>query len=161
MRNTKVSLVIGIILLIFLAGCSAVQGTKQTPTAKASDPKFTADTGAIKVTLISSYTGKALGSADIYCAQMLEMKGTLTGVYIPSLDRLENPKGITDGNGALAISNAKPGKYVLVYMFPAGLPELIKASDTKKDVVFDVTAGQITDLGVLTVDVNPEKMNNN
>jgi hypothetical protein len=159
-----------IIIISTLAACSASPTSLPTSTVAPAktevssaptnvSPKFSTDSGALKVTLISTFTGKPLSDALIRCATLLKMQGSIEGVYVPSLDSKTSPWGVTDSTGSLVISNVKPGKYSLAYIFPIGMPELIKIDGSDKDFTFDVEAGKLLDLGILKVTTNPDKLN--
>jgi hypothetical protein len=159
-----------VIIIPSLAACAAVPtsvptATAAAPTAPVSSaptlvqPQFSSETGALKVTFISSFTGKPLADALIRCAVLLKMQGSMEGVYVPSLDSKSSPWGVTDVTGTVVISNIKPGKYSFAYIFPIGMPELVKLDGSDKDYTVDVPAGKLLDLGTLKVAVNPDKLN--
>ncbi len=163
MRSRHKIFFIGFVLIsIFtMTSCTAGQiGVSTTPTSLTTNvvPKVSADAGALKVTLISSITGKPLSNALVRCANMLKMSGTIEGAYVPELNSSTSPWGNTDGNGTLIISNIKPGKYSLAYIFPPEMPELIKEEGKDVDLSFDIEAGKVLDLGTLKVTINPDQM---
>lgn len=158
------------IIISLLAACTAAPTSlpKLTPavanTAVGSAPtlvlpQFSADTGALKVTLISAITTKPLVDALIRGAVLLKMQGSLESVYVPSLNSKDSPWGVTDVNGTVVLPNIKPGKYSLAYIFPIGIPELIKVDGSDKDFSIDIEAGKLLDLGTLKVTINPDKLN--
>jgi hypothetical protein len=163
------SLILSIIIFLLVVSCSAAPTTAPVPTngpassssaAPTNKPvAFTSDTGALKVQLISSVTHKPLDNALIRFATMLFGTGTLKGVYIPSLDSQNSPGEMTDSQGTVVFSNIKPGKYGLAYIFPIGMPEMIRVEGADQDLMFDIVANQVLDLGSLQVMVNPDQLN--
>jgi hypothetical protein len=166
-KRWSVKLSLLFIVFLLLIGCSSAHSTTTIPTmvstltaaAPTTVPlQVTNDTGALKVTLISSKTNQPLVDALIRCATMLKMQGAMVGVYVPSLDMSNSPWGNTDTTGTTNISNIKPDKYALAYIFPIGAPELVKLEGSDNDFTFDIEAGKVLDLGTLKVDIDPNQI---
>ena len=146
---------------VILSGCSTPSPvTTPTLTTVEATPVVTSDTGAVKVTLISSYTQKPLAISQIACGEMIPLKGATVSAFIPKYNSSTAPSGTSDSSGTVVISGIKPGKYALIYLYPVanGMPALIKLPGSDNEISFDIVAGKVIDLGTLTVSIDPNQM---
>lgn len=67
---------------------------------------------------------------------------------VASMDNFTAPRSVTDINGRFAFSGLAPGNYVLI-LDKFNESYLLKHPETDGDLIFEVVAGQVTDLGQL------------
>ena len=121
------------------------------PTDTVSVPILTADTGAIKVTILDVTTGRPVeANLSFYLADLLPMKER-QDAYVPALDTKTAPNGASDNSGSVIIIN-KPGYYGLTMMTPLG-PILLHDAANNKDMLVTIKAGEVTDLGSVKCDL--------
>ena len=164
MKPIRLSIwMIFILACLWLAGCStlvrapsAQVKSAQVPISTPKKAITTADTGAIRLQLVDNTSGKPVPNKLVFLANLLPVKGQSSQAYIPALDMTTAPKDTTDTNGLAVISGAKPQKYAVTLMSPAG-PILLKDMETGEDMLVDITAGKVLDLGIKKVSV-PEDM---
>lgn len=87
----------------------------------------------------------------LYLAQMLyNVEGNPSSIV--RVNEADAPKAVTDREGRFFFGNIEPGVYALVLGHPV---RLLLARDvaSNQDVVFEVKAGEVTDLGTITVSI--------
>lgn len=135
---------------VLLVGCSA--------TSEATQPKatLTANEGAVRVVLFySEEAGRPLRNQSIFLAEMIPFQGgELEGAFVPALDLVTAPKGLTNDNGEVIISLIPPGKYALTVLTPTG-PLLLMKQEDEKEIVVDIRANELIDLGEIIVLMEP------
>ena len=125
-----------------------------TPAAQV--PTFSADTGALTVRVLMSQNSQPVQQQTFYAAPLIPIYITPSAggpdtAYVASLDVTTATRGNSDDVGSVVLSNLAPGKYGLaMYIAPRG-PILLQQASDQADVVFDIVAGQVTDLGDLKV----------
>jgi hypothetical protein len=166
------SLTILLLTSLWLAGCvffknakpdqASPTQSKPTQTAMPTPKKAvtTAETGAVKLQLIDIKTGKPIAGQLILLAELLQVQGQLQGAYIPAMDPVSSPKDNSDDEGWVIINGAKPKKYAVTLLTPQG-PILLQDMDTNKDLLVEVKAGEVTDLGTKKVAVPDYLMTGN
>ena len=140
-------------LMIFsLAGCSEVQ----SPLSPKPKAKVSKDLGGFTAEFIYTKTdNRPLKKQTILLAELLPLTGgTLEGAFVPVLEPSSAPKNDTDENGRVAISMVKPGRYAISLYTPLG-PILLQNEVDEKEILIDIKAGEVTDLGKLVVIVEP------
>lgn len=125
-----------------------------TPNAPA--PEFSAETGAFMVTLRYPDGERPVRGQLFFAAHTIPVPD-LEGSFIPALDQNNDPRGQSDGVGVLVISNITPGKYALTLMTPLG-PILVETAGDNEPVIFEIVAGELTDLGELVIFLDPEAL---
>ena len=150
---------ISIFLLIFvivMVGCN-----KTTPSAinpevlLTSTPPPSPETGmATIIGQVMHQDGHAMNNTIVRLADVARGAEGKGGAYI--LDVARSPGTITDENGRFIIQNVKAGEYVLVVgdIELTGIYEIIKESNGQAKV-WPFPADQVTDVGVLVVNIVP------
>jgi hypothetical protein len=175
--STSGRLLSWILLLLFVAGCSRGASTAtgvadtpapqetQAPTVVPSETATSAPTAVLDSTP-SPGKGNAIGlmiraprgvqphpmqSTKLYLAEMLRnAQGDLAG--LAGVDEERAPFAWTDAEGRFAFADIEPGHYALVIKHPLTLA-LAHDEPSGRDVVVEVIAGQIQDLGTIQVDL--------
>lgn len=129
---------------------------EQNLTPNAPDPEFSADTGALLVLLSYPDGERPVRGQLFHAAGTLPVQG-VEGGFLPVLDAENDPSGHSDAQGKLVISNIAPGKYALTLMTPLG-PILIEDAATREAIIFEITAGSVTDLGTIAVFLEAETL---
>jgi hypothetical protein len=154
-----------VIIAIFLVtGCQSSQiiATQQVtisptppPTDAVETPETSKEAGGFRVTLIYQENGEPVGSKYFYLAEMLPVKGEQEGLFVPVLDQVTAPKDESSENGEISISLVPPKKYILTLLTPLG-PIMVVDAKTNKEIIVEVIAGEITDLGTINVVLDPD-----
>lgn len=129
---------------------------EQSLTPNAPPPEFSSDTGAFSVALRYPDGERPVRGQLFFAAGTIPVEGVEDG-FIPVLDQTNDPKGHSDAQGVLVISNLAPGRYALALMTPLG-PILLEYADTSETIIFEITAGEVTDLGTQAVFLNAETL---
>ena len=146
-----------ILLSLLLAGCQPGQAT--TPEAnppgtqavtvmpeETISPIVSTEMGSFHIRLVYSDNGRPVRGQELYLAEMLPLVGGQEGVFVPALDTLTAPSAESTDQGDVAIYMLPPGKYALTILTPQGAI-MVRDAATNEEITFDVTAGQVTDLG--------------
>lgn len=154
-----------LLALLWLAGCAAPAKTTPTEVKATQEPTptpkkavVTNETGAVKLQLIDVKSGRPITRRLILLAELLPVHGQYEGAYVPAMDPVSSPKDEADDQGNVIISGAKPQRYAVTLLTPVG-PILLQDMDIGKDLLVDVKAGQVIDLGTKKVSVPDEIMN--
>jgi hypothetical protein len=154
------------LLAILLVGCLPgqlftpqinLQGTQvvTSPPNEKGSPTVSADMGGFHIRLVYYDNSRPVRAQSIYLAGMLPVQGGQKGVFVPSLDFNTAPRTRTTNQGNVVTSMIPPGKYALALFAPQGAI-LVKEATTNKEIIFDITPGQITDLGDQKVLLDPK-----
>ncbi len=95
---------------------------------------------------ILSREGQPAADQTMYLALMISEGGE---IGVAALDPVRDPRAETDASGYFVFLNVPPGRYALGIMSPAG-PVLIRRADD--EIIVEVKAGQIADLGTVTIE---------
>lgn len=125
-----------------------------SPVPRSLTPTVTATDGAIRATLFYTDTNRPVRDQLFFAAKMLPLSGGSATGEVPSLDTNTSPRDESDQNGRIVISLVPPGHYALAIMTPLG-PILIKDTQKNTEITFDVSAANLTDLGDLKTDLDP------
>lgn len=166
--NRKYNLIIIVLFMILFVnstiGCRSSNpipvGITSTETSTQGGENTTTvsdDRGAFHVVVLFSKNEKPIIDQPFYLAEMRPVEGQLEGSYVPILDLNTAPNGVSDENGNISISNVVPGKFALILYIPTG-PVIVIDSQTKKEVTFDVSAGQVTNLDTIKLTIDPESV---
>ena len=111
-------------------------------------PAVTANLGALVAKLTYAADGQPSRQQIFYAAPLAPVQGpTGTAVaFVAALDAAAAQRDESDGDGNIAISRIPPGRYGLAMATPKGYILLTEAP-SNKEILFDVVAGQVTDLG--------------
>jgi len=153
-----------VLFALLLASCQPGQVTTpvgnppgtQAATAAPEEnisPTVSAEMGGFRIRLIYSDNGRPVRGQNIYLAEMLPLEGGLEGAFVPALDTSTAPRAESTNQGNVVISMVPPGKYALSLLTPQGAI-LVTDAATNKEITFEVTAGQVTDLGDRKVILN-------
>lgn len=138
-----------------LVGCQSLPPPTASPTTASPSPTvLTAkktlvtsnELGAVQATLVDATSGKPLADQVFYLAKMLPVGGVTTTAYVAVLDRTTSPGDISDAQGNLVFSSVPPGKYAVALEGPLR-QSLPKDAKSEAELVVDVVAGQVVDLG--------------
>lgn len=112
-------------------------------------PEPSSDTGVITGQLLTPGPGGEPYYATLYLAQTIEAS---EAGYPPiiSFSENENPVAQQDKSGRFLFINVPPGEYALAIWSPIS-STVIQDPDTGDYLVFEVKAGEITDLGVISI----------
>lgn len=159
---------ISILASLLLAGCgsggltapfkSAYPGPADTGMSRVSaavrtlTPVVSPNLGAVRAILFYADSGKPIRRQIFYVAKLLPVEGATAGTYVPSLDTVTAPRDESDESGNITIPLIPPGRYALAVMMPLG-PILVEESGSNSRIIFEVVAGQVTDLGSQTISV--------
>lgn len=121
-----------------------------TPERPTQDPAL----GAVKGVLqLKTSTGiKPVDHVILYLAEVV--RDTEGNERVVSMDRLNSPRAYTDTNGYFEFFNVPPSKYGLV-LDTITNSYLLGHPVTGEDMLFEVKAGEVLDIGVLVYDLLP------
>lgn len=123
-------------------------------TPVAPPPEVTADLGAVTATLLYMNTDdQPVRGQSIFAASVLVVED-VEDAFIPALDTNVDRNGLTDSMGNVVISLIPPGRYVLTLLTPLGAI-LVEEEGSTQAVSFEITAGEVTELGTLVVQLDP------
>jgi hypothetical protein len=119
-----------------------------TTVATLKTPAVTSNLGAVVAKLYYAAGGQPSRQQIFYAAPLAPLKGTdgTAVALVASLDAATAQRDQSDGDGNIAISRIPPGHYGLAMSTPRGYIMLTEAP-SNKEILFDVVAGQVTDLG--------------
>lgn len=167
MKNWRLITFVGFSILLIASSCQTGSPESVTSSATHTDPppevtlqateipSFSEDTGAFRVRLVYQENGAPIQQRNFYLAEMLPVQGQFEGAYVPALDTITAPKDESNSEGEINISNVPPMKYALTFLTPLG-PILVEDADTEKEITLEIFANQITDLGTITVLLDPD-----
>ena len=157
---SRLSFIVSLLALIAagVTGCgsAATPTTATADTSRLQTPTFSSDTGALMVRILMSQNSQPVKQQTFYAAPLIPIHITpsangLDTAYVASLDVTTAARGNSDDTGTVIISNLAPGKYGLaLYIAPRG-PVLLQQASDGADIVFDIVAGRVTDLGDMLV----------
>jgi len=145
-----------ILFILLVTGCSTAAPQTSAVSSEppsgietsTANPEPSADKGVLTGTLVE----KSADGADkpypelrLYLGILLlsdDGKSTLARV-----DALKAPTAITDADGRFTFTDLEPDRYVLVLQVPPNNLMKLNDPDTGQDMVVDVEAGKITDIG--------------
>jgi len=165
----RVGCLLAALMILGMSGCSQPKATlvptsppaMATPVAPAASPvaAFKVLTpvpgkGAVTGTIIRQIRGlpdEPFAETKLYLAKLMtDQSGKLVG--LAGLDETTAPACLTNAAGQFVFQEVEPGMYALIVktpLFPALAHDIVK----KQDVVPNVVAGQIVDLGEIRVDI--------
>ena len=129
---------------------------EQNLTPNAPPPEVSAATGALQVVLRYSDSERPVRGQQMFATGTLPVS-EIEGGFVPALDPNNDSFGFTDSHGLLVISDIPPGQYALSLITPLGAI-LIEEFDTREAVLFEIVAGEVTDLGEITVLLNADAL---
>lgn len=144
----KLPLIMLVGIMVFsLAACSKIE----SPLSPAPKAKVSNDEGGFTAEFYYHQTdNRTVRNQTILLAELLPLTGgTLEGAFVPVLEPSSAPKSDTDENGRVAISLVKPGRYAVTLYTPLG-PVILQTED-EKEILVDIVAGEVTDLGKVVV----------
>lgn len=112
-------------------------------------PEFTADTGAFKVQLVFAEDGSPMAGFSFYLARWLPVPN-MPEAGVPELDLATSPRGDSDKNGILVISNVPPDRYSLILYTPLNVM-IVPNAESPVDVWAEIKPNEVTDLGTIKV----------
>jgi hypothetical protein len=74
------------------------------------------------------------------------------GFEVARMSPSEDPRAGLDADGSFIFADVQPGKYALSTVTPRGETVLLINVKTGYDIIIEVEAGEVTDLGLLRVD---------
>jgi hypothetical protein len=155
---------IGVLLILSLAGCSSnapsptVVPSPQPTETPVPDLKGVVNesTGAVKMVLRFADDQAPVRQQTVFLAHLLPIKGgDLEGGFVPALDATTAPRGETNDNGEVTIPLVEPGRYILIILTPMS-PIVLAAPDREKELLVEIVAGEMADLGEVHVFVDPK-----
>jgi hypothetical protein len=112
-------------------------------------PEPSSDTGIIIGQLLTPGPGGQPYYATLYLAQTIEASEEGYPPII-SFSEAENPVAQQDKSGKFLFVDISPGEYALAIWSPIS-STIVQDPDTGDYLVFEVKAGEITDLGVISI----------
>jgi hypothetical protein len=139
-------LILPLLLLVIAAACQARQ---QGPSpAKPETGKAT-----VVGRVMAQSTGRPMVDTVIRLAEVYrEEAGKEEGAYV--LDGAFSPGAITDAEGYFVMENIEPIDYVLVVGDVFSVYKVVPAASGKPRV-WQTKAGEVTDFGVVNIDLSP------
>jgi hypothetical protein len=133
---------------------SDVQGREEfenslLPAAPA--PETSPEAGALTLRLLYMDGEHPVRGQLFFAADMIPVEG-IDEAFIPAVSPMEDPAANSDSQGQLTMSLVPPGKYALSVMTPQG-PVLVEDLETLETIVFDISAGELLDLGERVVNL--------
>jgi hypothetical protein len=127
-----------------------------TEAAGAATPRVPAprgDTGTVVGILHVTGTSEPYRHQYIYLARLRELESKQGGdpAYFAELDVTTAPFAQTDAQGRFLIEDVEPGTYTLVVRLPTLQEVLLHNADTSNNVAMEVKAGEISDIGTITI----------
>lgn len=108
-------------------------------------PTPIASKGTVVGTLISTISDKPLTGLTLYFGTLLPL--TPGPDYLISMDLANSPKTIIREGGRFIAENISPGNYVLLIWTPHESRYILDPNKPDKELIVEVIAGQIVDLG--------------
>lgn len=126
------------------ATSAAAVPTAIEPTVPATP--FTEDTGAVSGFLLRGDPPEAVQPGLLYLGEVIaDSEGT---AIMASVDKQLAPKAATGPSGRFMFTHVPPGQYAIVLDLISS-SVILRDPTTSEDLLIDVEAGQITDLGRL------------
>jgi hypothetical protein len=135
-----------LVLLVMLSvGCAALGPTEPTAT---STPAPTPTTGQVKGVLVNRSTGQGVTARVNLIPVEVGDDGSI--IYSPELLK-ERSMSLDVADGVFLFEDVKPGHYLMTANIGGGLP-LDVIDDQGGQIVIQVEAGQVVDLGEISVE---------
>jgi hypothetical protein len=151
-------LIIFVTASVVMSGCGA-KGTPTPSTTATSQvlptPEVTSNLGAVVAKLFYASDGTPSRSQIFFVVPLNSVNGAdgqPVGL-LAGLDPTTAQRGQSDNNGAVVISRVPPGRYGLAMSTPRGYI-LLQESPSNKEILFDVVAGQVNDLGKRNIQID-------
>ena len=106
----------------------------------------TPTTGQVRGVIVESNSGEPISGMGL---QLLIVEKTATGIKFGFGEN--NPHIETDSSGAFVFKNVPPGSYGIGSYPEFLLPIMANGPDGVNPVIFVVSAGQVADLGTITI----------
>ena len=125
---------------------------RATPTP----PPFSSESGAIQAKFHYWNGDRPVRHQLFYLAELLPVEGELKGGFVPALDTTSAPKAESTDLGEVTFTMVPPGRYALAFMTPLG-PILVNDEKTNKEILIDVEAEKLIDLGYVGLILEPDQ----
>lgn len=125
---------------------------RTTPTS----PPFSSESGAIQAKFHYWNGDRPVRGQLFYLAELLPVEGELTGGFVPALDTTVAPRAESNDLGEVLFTMVPPGRYALAFMTPIG-PILVNDEKTNKEILVDVEAEKLIDLGYVGLVLEPDQ----
>ena len=129
-----------VLLLTGCGGAPAEPTATPTPAPPTATPTPTATTGQVRGILVYEDTQKPVVAKNLHLVIAEVTASAVTLNYTPG-----DPRTETDDSGTFVFENVPPGTYCLTAeYFPLD-------NDAGRSIIVEVTAGQVVDLGTISV----------
>ena len=110
------------------------------------------DSGIIRGVLQQTGGLSPVAGKSIYLAGFVPMNEGETGFRVVRIAAASDPHAVLNADGSFIFTTVEPGEYVLATVTPLKNYILLIDLDTGKEIILEVEAGQVTDVGTLSVD---------
>lgn len=146
--------IVYLLLALFLLGCSPNNSAAQPQDGAQQEEPFPSviatplpDTGTVVGKIVSSDSAGAFAGISLYFGTVLPL--TPGPGHLVNMDLANSPKATIRSDGRFLAENIPAGKYVLVLWTPHLSRYVPDPANAESELVVDVAAGQIIDLGTL------------
>lgn len=144
--------VLSCVCILALAACNSAPPTESPLRSPLPSPAAvqtpSADKAAVSGVVMRADGTTPFGAVEVFFAQVTRSNGN--GVYV--VDTASSPWAATAADGSFRTAPMPPGEYVIVIGDPIG-KNVVVVDDTGKPKVWQMNAGQVLDVGTLSVDI--------
>jgi hypothetical protein len=109
------------------------------------------DQGIVTGTLRQTGDIWSLTGQPIYLSGFVALDSEQTDFEVVRIDAASDPRAIVNADGTFMFTSIAPSRYALATVTPRGENVLIIDLDTGKEIIIEVKAGEITDLGEVSI----------
>jgi hypothetical protein len=141
----RIITIIGILMVLLLAGCHVVAEGQTISTTKNAAPKIVGGVSTMNGAILNSQN-QPIQSVPVHFAQVYREKGSAAFLF----DAANSPSVVSGTDGSFSISNLDAGEYVIVVGDPMSDYAIVAETDGTPRVVV-AQGGETMDLGLLSV----------
>ena len=111
------------------------------------------DMGVVRGRMEQRGGDSSLEGQPLYLSGFVPLDDEQAGFEVVKIDRASDPRANVSADGSFVFASIEPGRYALAAVTPRGEDVLLLSLDTNREIIVEVKAGTVTDLGVIPVNL--------